>query len=103
MLKGMCRITVISAPPLAPVRRMNLTESESKEHGQGKIILSSCLIVYPRFVLLFHVVKLKCGTEGTISWHLLKYCLSLCKGVVTGPSLSALDIKVLEYQKLQVD
>lgn len=41
--------------------------------------------------------------EGTISWHLLNCCLLLFKGVVTGPSLSALDIKVLEYQKLQVD
>lgn len=45
MLKGMCRITVTSSPPLAPVHTVNLTESESKEHGQAKIILSSCLIV----------------------------------------------------------
>lgn len=42
MLKGTCRITVTSTPPLAPVHRMDLTESESKEHGQAKIILSSC-------------------------------------------------------------
>lgn len=42
--------------------------------------------------LAFALVKLLCGMEGTISWHLLKCCLSLCKGVATGPSLNALDI-----------
>lgn len=31
MLKGTCRITVISTPLLAPVHRMDLTESESKK------------------------------------------------------------------------
>lgn len=43
--------------------------------------------------LILHTVELQCEMEATTSWLAPFKCnLSLCKGVVTGASLSSLNV-----------